>query len=109
MASDRAKREMTRLAAQGQTENVGYVASGQDVRTIQATVDRGAAEPLMQGQAFGVQVAVLNDALLGIDAVTMDVGSDRIELAERVGGTAKTRGIQRIVSQDADFLTLAVM
>jgi hypothetical protein len=38
----------------------------------------------------------------------MDAGADRIEAAERIGGTATARGIQRVISQDADWLTLAV-
>jgi hypothetical protein len=108
MASDRAKREMARLEALGLTETVSYMTGNEDARAISACVDRQAATPMMQGVVFENQVCVLNDPLLGIDAANMDVGSDRIELAERVGGTAKARGIQRIISQDADFLTLAV-
>jgi hypothetical protein len=100
---------MAMLKSLDLTETVSYLVAGEDARSIHATVDRGGAEPIMQGQAPGIQIAVLNDASVGIDAATLDVGTDRIEVAERIGGTAKARGIQRIISQDVDFLTLAVL
>jgi hypothetical protein len=94
----------------GLTETVIYRPDGGAALTIQATVDRGSPEAFMQGQTSpGLTVCVLNDAALGIDAETLDVGADRIDVAKRVGVTAEARGIQQVVSQDSDFLTLAVM
>ncbi len=109
MATDRAIRQLAMLHGLGLTENVSYLIAGEDARTIQATVDRGGMEAYMQGMAPGITAAVLNDASAGIDAATLDVGTDRLEVAERIGGEAKARGIQRIISQDADWLVLAVM
>ena len=109
MASDMAIRMMAMHQQLGQTETVSYLVTGQDARAIQAIIDRGGMEAYMQGMAPGMTISVLNDASAGIDAANLDVGADRIEAAERVGGTATARGIQRVISQDADWLTLAVM
>jgi len=111
MASDRAKRELAAWVRQGQTESCLYRPGRDDLpqRTIAVTVDRGGPEPFGQGQAPGFAVTVLNDATDGIPAATLDVGADRIDVAERVGGTPSPRGVQRIASQDADWLVLDVM
>ena len=109
MASDMATQMMAMHKQLGQTETVTYLTAGQDARAIDAIVDRGGMEAYMQGMAPGMTISVLNDPVSGIDAANLDVGADRIEAAEKIGGTAAARGIQRVISQDADWLTLAVM
>jgi len=100
---------MTILGRLGLTETVNYKPAAGEAVEIVACVDRAGIIAVQEGRAPECQVCVLNDADEGIDAANMDVGADGIDLPDRVGGTAVARGIQRIVSQDADFLTLAVM
>jgi hypothetical protein len=39
----------------------------------------------------------------------LDLGADRIDAAERIGGPRTSRGLRRIASQDADFVTVELM
>ena len=56
-------------------------------------------------------MTALNDPDDGIpsDPTLSDAGSDRIDLAERVGGTATSRAMRRFASQDSDFVTVEVL
>ena len=99
---------MAMLNRLGQTETLVYRPDGGDGIEIQATVDRGVPVATMNARTLETQITVLNDASAGIAATTLNVGSDEIDLAERVGGTAASRGVQKLVSQDDDFLTLVV-
>lgn len=46
---------------------------------------------------------------LGVDLSSLDAGADRIDVAERFGQQAAPRGVQRILEQDADWITVAVI
>lgn len=119
MASDRAKRQMAAWKRQGRAEEIDYrpggmPAEGEDdnARTIDAVVDRTSPEDVMSARAPGMRVTVLNDADDGIATAgdeQIDRGADLLEIAELVGGEPVARGIQRIIKQDADFVTLEVM
>ena len=109
MASDRAIRQMTMLQRLDLTETLMYRPAGGAGRSIVTLIDRDEPQTFMQGVAAGMRINVLNDAALGIDAAAMNVGADRIDVAERIGGPVKSRAIQRPISQDADFLVLAVL
>ncbi len=109
MASDAAKNRMTTLTRIGDTESVIYRPAAGGATTISAVVDRGPHEPVMNGIAPRLVVMVLNDADDGIDAASLDVGADMCDVAERIGGSAVSRGIQLIISQDPDWLKLAIV
>lgn len=115
MANDSAKRQMTALRGCGQAERVIYRPAGKPgapasgtPREITAIVDRGPPEDILHVRAPALRVSVLNDEIDGISAALLDVGTDRIDAAERFGGTRQTRGIQTVLQQDADWLTLLV-
>ena len=108
MASDVAKRQMTRFELLDMTEDLVYRPSGGDARTISALVDRPGADELGHGQAAAPEIRVLNDATDGIDATELDLGADTIDVAERVGGTAAARRFNRIIGQDSEWLAFTV-
>jgi len=112
-ASDRAKRFMANWRRQGLTEQVTYRPSrdGLEPREITALIDRPGADGILSGAAPGFHVTALNDPDDGIpsDPALSDAGSDRIDLAERVGGTATPRALRRFAAQDADFVTVEVL
>ena len=112
MATERAERILAAWLSEGQTEEAVYrpALDGLDARTITVVVHREAVEPLGHGRAMRFRVTAINDAELGIpaDPSLSDVGADRIDVAERLGGTAVSRGFQRFVNQDEDFVVVEV-
>lgn len=87
-------------------------------RSIQAIVDREPPAwlrepPAWLAEADGVlvpqlHVVVRNDEAAGIGADEVDTGGDRVDVPVRVGGTAVTKNVVRIVQQDAGLLRLEV-
>ena len=65
-------------------------------------------QPFGNGVAPSFVVEVLNDATLGIASALIDVGNDGLDIAERIGKTAATRGIQSMPDHDGDWLTLHI-
>jgi hypothetical protein len=79
---------------------------------------------VLDGRAFVCRVTVLNDLDVGINSAPpvaatettpaiagLDVGSDLMDVAERIGGPAVTRAIRKPVQyeQDIDFFTVEVI
>ena len=108
MASDATVRHLATLARLEMTESVVYTPAGGDPVTINAVVDRPGPDPLGGGQAAVIHVQAINDASLGIDLDALDAGGDTITVAERYGGTAKARRIQRLGDHDAEWVTMDV-
>ncbi len=113
MASAHAIRQMAAMKDRSMTEQVIY-RPGKDSfrsREITALVDREGSKDLMQGQAQGSSVTVLNDEIEGIptDPRISDVGTDRIDVAERLGGPRSSRSIQRFADQSPDWVTVEVL
>lgn len=113
MASERAKRILAAYTRQERTETAIYrpARAGLAARSIEVLVDRDPGEAVQQGRATGFRVTALNDELLGIPSNPMlsDFGADRIDLPERVGGTAASRGIHQLAEHDADWVTIDVI
>jgi hypothetical protein len=53
-------------------------------------------------------ITVLNDATNGISATELNVGGDRIRIAEMVGGTAEDILLPKPEAQDAATLTFRI-
>jgi len=113
VASERARRALAAYVRQGQTEPAIYRPARDELpaRTLDVLVDRNPGETIQQGRAVGFRVTALNDELLGIPSnpLLSDLGADRIDLAERIGGTAVSRSIQQLAEHDADWVTLDVI
>jgi hypothetical protein len=113
MASNLAKLMLALWQRQGQTEQVTYrpAKTGQAAREITVLVERPGAEPVMNGRAPGFRVTALNDEQVGIPSAPSlsDVGRDTLDVAERLGGTAVARGVQRFVEQDPDWVVVEIM
>jgi len=108
MATDTAKRHMTGFEERGLTEQVTYRPVVGDARVIDALVDRDGRDDAMNAATPAMRVTVLDDETDGITAVEIDTGGDRIDVAERIGGAATSRHIQRIAEQDGEFVTVEV-
>lgn len=90
-------------------ESVVYRPRTGAARTIRAIVDRqsyAAIPGLSQGIGPNVTVHVLNSATLGISSTELDTGGDKMDVALRLGKTAETRVIARLVGHDAGMLDL---
>ncbi len=109
MASERAQGQMERYAAACMAERILYHPHEGLPREIDALVERGLIANVGQVPVGEIHVTVLNDELLGIPSARMDVGADRVEVAEKVGTARVPRGIQRILQQDGDFLVLLIL
>lgn len=70
-------------------ETISYTPQGGDARDIAAHVSRQGLTGMDGVPVRIVRVAVENHATRGIDAATMVVGGDTIEVAPRPGGTAR--------------------
>jgi hypothetical protein len=103
------KEAMDQIAAFG--ESVVYYPSSGTGRTIEGIVTRSGPMELQgfpAGRSELLQVSVANDAVSGISSAEIDTGTDFIEVAARLGDTAKKRRVLRIVSQDYGMMTLEV-
>lgn len=109
MSSNLARCNFAMMQRLGQTEQVIYRPAHERPREITAVVTRDAPiQQMPQAMVFGTHVTVLNDELIGISSARADIGADRLAVAERIGTKPVSRSIQRIVSQDADYLELEV-
>jgi len=105
-----AARALPKLLANFGEPVVYYPRSGKP-RTITAIVDR---EPPQSGGDFDehrgprFSVEVTNDQQDGIASDCIDIGGDRLEFAQRKGGTAVKMSIVQIENQDAGMLRLEV-
>lgn len=92
-------------------ETISYTPYGGVARDIVAIVDRGQAAPLPnapQAVRPSIVVTVSNSATLGILASSMDTARDIVSVARRIGGSAETMRIARVVWQDDAMLSVEV-
>jgi hypothetical protein len=112
MASEQAKRELATQARLGLTERVLYRPgrAGLLPREIDAQVNRLPSQEVGHSRTMVYTVTALNDEVLGIpsDPRLSDTGTDRIELADRIGGELAPKAVGRFTSQDNDWVTLEV-
>ena len=81
-------------------------------RSITAIVDReglGQVDGLPHGATEELAIGVANDALTGISSDEIDCNKDQVTLARRIGQTAVTTTINKIISQDAGMMILRVL
>jgi hypothetical protein len=104
---------MASCVRRGWTERVIYRPGkpGLAPREIDALVERVGPEQVMSGQAMGIHVTALNDAVDGIptDPSLSDVGTDALDVAERRGGPLVSRSIQRFLQADDPELTTVLV
>ena len=108
MATAAAKNELAAQKTAGHTEAVTYRPGSGRVRQIDAMVDR---EGVSEGRAVGrprMRVTAVNDAIQGIDAMTLDTGTDEIDVAKMPGAAATARRVQQVMGVDADWVTVEV-
>jgi hypothetical protein len=113
MASDRAKRQMDRLLADGGAEEVVYqfgpkVENALQEQELPAIVDRGAPTELMHATPPTLHATFLLDAdpTVGIASPSaVDTGVCRVLVAARRGGTAASHRIAEVIDEgDPDFI-----
>lgn len=109
MSSATAIRQMAEYKTMGWTELVTYHPYNHKAKTIDALIDRGQVANEMNILVDEVTITVLNDEIEGIAPQLMDRGADQIDVAARHGAALQNREIQRIVSQNEDWVTLAVI
>lgn len=102
--------QLARLKTLGETETLVYKPENRPKRSIDCLVDRpGPAEtPAGSAARQEILVTALNDQVNGIDPATLNCNADRITVAGRLGADGVDRRILRVVSQDKDFVTVAV-
>lgn len=94
-----------------------YTPNGGSARNVRAIVIRN--PPRTEGEApiIGpdLQIEVLNratsyesDGYGGISSATLDLRGDKIDVAEKVGETARTLRLTELISQDGGMLKLGV-
>jgi hypothetical protein len=92
-------------------ESITYdPATGAD-RAITAIVHRQGPDELTglpSGRAERLEIEVRNDAANGISSAEVNTGGDFITVAARIGDTAASRRITKIISQDTEMLRLEV-
>lgn len=93
-------------------ESVVYVPKGGTPRTItQAIVDRNPPEAIVgppSGHGPQLLVTVKDDATTGISRTEINTGGDRIEVAVRKGGTAKSMQVNKLVKDTGGMLSMEV-
>ncbi len=93
------------------SESITYVPASGDERTIDALIDRRIPpQPVPPGRGVRsfLLVSVANNSTTGISSAEIDTGGDTLRLAKRLGETATTVGIAKIVSHDNGMMTLEV-
>jgi hypothetical protein len=84
-------------------ESVIYRTRSGTARTINATVFRQQAELISDDENRTVpvfEVHVINSATTGIATEEINLGGDTLDIADRVGKTARPRSIIQIIDQD---------
>jgi hypothetical protein len=92
-------------------ETVTYRPAGGGTRQIKAVVERavpGALGAAPHGQAPVKAIGVINSDTSGISGAELDIGGDRVDIADKVGGTAQTRPIVEQLTADSGMLRLRV-
>jgi len=97
-------------------ESLTYRPRAGAARTILAVVERDPPERLPDGGMGKVIVihvanqatAVADDEYGGISLDELDTGGDKVDVPVRVGQTAQTRTIVRLIEQDGGMLALEV-
>ena len=90
-------------------ETVVYRPRSGGTRSISAVVIRQIAETISDEENRVVpvfEVHVANDSTNGIAADEINRGGDTIDIAERIGQTAKPRPITQILEQDEGMIVL---
>lgn len=90
---------------------VYYLGGSGTGRTILAIVDRGNVERLdgaPAGHAEVIEIEVANIATIGISSSEVNTGADKVSVSKRIGETAVSRRITRIISQDAGMIRLEI-
>lgn len=77
-------------------------------RVIDVIVDREGIQ--VEGHAGKpvMRISAVNDQIDGIDPALIDRGTDHIEVAEKFGGPAIERAVDRIIEQDEGWVTVEV-
>lgn len=90
-------------------ESVVYRKRDNTSRTINAVVIRQVAELISDEENRSLtvfEVHVVNDSTTGITTTEINLGGDTIDIAERVGKTARPRSIIQIQDQDEGMIVL---
>lgn len=96
------------MKTRSMTEQVIYRPGSGRPRELTVLVDRQGREGQMHTATPVITMTLLNDQVVGVDPALLDLGTDRIDVGERVGGSLLARNIQRIVNQDNEFVTVEV-
>ena len=100
-------------------DEIIYRPAGGTARTILAVIDRnppaGISESPSGGIGKSITIDVANratsvddDEYGGISSDEVDTGGDKVDVALRIGLTAQSRMISRVLSQDAGMMQLEV-
>ena len=108
MASDQAKRQMATMKDLGEAETLPLHPKGRPARSVSGLVERGGNAQAGQAVRPEITITMLNDPIEGYPSSAANLNADAIEVAARLGGTAVERRILRIVSEDQDWITVAV-
>jgi len=89
-------------------ETVVYRTRSGTARSISAVVFRQVAEAIEdESRSLTVfEVHVINSTSTGISPTEIDLGGDTLDLADRVGKTARPRSIIQITEQDEGMVVL---
>lgn len=105
MASDAA----ALIDPDGFGEPVTYTPRGGSALSINAVVVRrlpDAVEESVSGFAPVMEIYIANDATKGVTAV--DTGGDVVAVADRIGGTARSHPVAKVIDQDHGFWHLGL-
>jgi hypothetical protein len=108
MASEQAIREMNHLHSRGRAEMVLYRPTNGRPRVIIGLIDREGPQDVLTTLTPQIVVTVLNDERYGIPSKLLDTGTDRLDVAERIGHPSEPRAIQSVRSHDADWVSVVV-
>lgn len=85
-----------------------YKPSGDSNRSILYILDYMEPEDLAGGLAPMIKISVANSSVFGISTDEVDLSSDKIAIAVRIGESAQDRRILEIVTQDDSMVTYLI-
>ena len=91
-------------------DTVTYRPLGGAARVVSAIIEREEVRFVSVGEVpvQTITVSVKDDSVFGIATTEIDTGGDQIDLPLRVGETAVTRTITRVISTENGMVTFAV-
>ena len=90
-------------------ETISYLPAGGGSRSISALLEYpgpGPVDGLAGGSRPIVDIFVKNDSASGIASSEINTGGDKIQLPQRIGLTARTVSIMRIIAHDKSIMHL---